>query len=205
MKKTIIYIAMIAIAGAIFVGCKGKQVPQKEEWQAVMEEQRRDGWERVNISRSHEALVRAHIEKASQPNTQEIAVLINCNIVSVCASNARTEAARVYAQRASSFVRERSLGDENLNQANLREEFAKFYTAYEVLVQAEVSNVLELSYDVIRRSTNEYRAFFTVNEERASAARLRAMEQALRETQAAQRYAREISRFVQEGFQIHNQ
>ena len=139
----------------------------------------------------------SNLEKARAKESKEI--ISNCDLA------ARTEAARKYAQQASSLLRERINGDSNLDQGNLDAEFAKLYSGYEVLVQKEMGGEIVPSFQIVRKAKNgenEYRAFYTVNEEKALAARLRALEQAFKETTAAQKYANEIGNFVREGFKV---
>ena len=52
------------------------------------------------------------------------------------------------------------------------------------------------------RFTKEYKTFFILNEEKAGMARKRAMERSLLETKIAVKEAEEISRFVNEGFNL---
>ena len=158
-----------------------------------------------DISRSLDVAVLEHIEKLKDPATQSISATVTCKIISNCDLAARTEAARKYAQQASSFLRERIVGDNNLDQANLDTEFSKLYSGYEVLVQKELTNLVIPSYAVVRdkNGATEYKAFYTVNEEKASAARLKALEQSFKETEAAQKYANKIADFVKQGFKVN--
>ena len=62
---------------------------------------------------------------------------------------------------------------------------------------------MEPSFSVIRTNpdgTYEIMTFFIVSEAAASKARIRAFEQAIQESEAAQRYADKVSEFVREGF-----
>ena len=63
----------------------------------------------------------------------------------------------------------------------------------------EIQNgVLESSYNIKRKNgdLNEYQVYFLVNEDKALQARKKAMQRALEETQLAQKYANEISNFI---------
>ena len=50
--------------------------------------------------------------------------------------------------------------------------------------------------------TREYNSFFIVNEDQASKRRVKAMQDAAKESAAAQKFAEQISDFVREGFEI---
>ena len=59
------------------------------------------------------------------------------------------------------------------------------------------------SYTIIRTNpdkTYEIRTYFIVSEVAASRARMRALEEAMKASEAAQRHAEKISEFVKQGF-----
>ncbi|MDR0547698.1 MAG: hypothetical protein LBG77_09020, partial [Dysgonamonadaceae bacterium] len=176
-----------------------------KQGKAVLDNLKKEGWEMNDISRSMEVAVLEHHEKLKNPENQPISATVICKIMSNCDLVARTEATRKYAQQAGSFLRERITGDNHLDQTNLDSEFAKLYSGYEILVQKEISSEVVPSFEVVRKAQNgakEYKAFFIINEGKASAARLRALERAFKETEAAQKYANQIADFVREGFKI---
>jgi len=219
MKKfNLLKVAVMALIAVFMMTAVPQQVyaqvdkklnkAREKEAKVVINNLKKEGWKMDDISRSLEVAVMEHIQKTSNPETQPISATVVCKIMSNCDLYARTEASRKYAQQAASFIRERIVGDHNLDQGDLSTEFAKLYSGFEVLVQKEIKGELVPSYQVVRNASSgekgakEYKAFFTVNESKASAARLRALEQAFRETEAAQRYANEIANFVKEGFKI---
>ena len=82
------------------------------------------------------------------------------------------------------------------------ESFDHFYAAYERLVEKEIRQEIDESYSIIHDNgdgTFDLQTFFIVSESAASKARIRAMEGALKESQAAQRHAQQISDFVKSG------
>jgi hypothetical protein len=84
-------------------------------------------------------------------------------------------------------------------------EFDHFYAAYERLVEKEIKGELVESFCVIRsvdKETGEYEmmTFFVVDESAATRARIRALENAAKESEIAQKYAEKVSEFVREGF-----
>ena len=112
-------------------------------------------------------------------------------------------AAITYAQEAGSTLQGRVIADMNANGVDPSGEFDNFYAAYERLVEKEIKGELEPSYTVIRTNpdgTYEIRAYFIVTESEAAKARQRALEQALKDSEAAQKYADKISSFVNKGF-----
>lgn len=82
------------------------------------------------------------------------------------------------------------------------------YEGYEALVQKHIQGELKRSFGVYREKkdgTIEYKAYYVVDEDAASKARMRAMENMLKESEFARKHAEDISKFVQEGFKITNE
>jgi hypothetical protein len=208
MKKVIYSIGIFTLIMCIASACSTTSTLEKareQQGKIVLNNLKHGGWEMNDIARSMELAVLEHQEKLKNSSNQAIVTTITCKIMSNCALAARTEAARIYAQQAGSFIRERITGDNNLDQTDLSTEFAKLYSGYEVLVQKEINGEVLPSFDVVRPAAGgakEYKAFFIINEEKASQARAKAMERAFQETKLAQQYAVQIAAFVQEGFKI---
>lgn len=113
-------------------------------------------------------------------------------------------AAITYAQEAGSSLQGRVVADMNANGADPSGEFENFYAAYERLVEKEIRNELEPSYTIIRTNPDgsyEIRSYFIVAESAASKARQRALEAAMKDSEAAQKHSEKISGFVKESFQ----
>ena len=109
-----------------------------------------------------------------------------------------------YAQEAGSQLRGRVLSDLNANGVNTDGEFDNFYAAYERLVEKEIRNEMEHSFTIIRSNgdgTYEVRTYYIICESAASKARMRALDEALKNSKAAQQYGEQIANFVKEGFQ----
>ena len=82
-------------------------------------------------------------------------------------------------------------------------EFEHVYQAYEGLVEKEIKGELKPSFSVIRETSDnrlEMQVFFLVDEDAATKARIRAFENAAKESEVAQKYANKISDFIREGF-----
>lgn len=117
---------------------------------------------------------------------------------------AANNACVTYAQQAGSSLKGRVMSDMAGDGTSAEGEFDHFYGAYERLVEKEIKGEMEESYSVIRDNgdgTYELQTFYIVSESAASKARLRALENALKESEAAQRNADKIASFVREGFE----
>ena len=80
-------------------------------------------------------------------------------------------------------------------------EFEKFYAAFKRSVQTTIKDELKESFSIIRDKgdgTSEMQTFFVVDKKAASKARIRALDQAAKESVAAQLYAKGIEKFINE-------
>ncbi len=108
-----------------------------------------------------------------------------------------------YASKASSQIKGRSYTDAAGNEVDTEnnEEFARFYAAYERLTQKEIQGELQESFTVVKKNpdgTSDFRMFFLVDENKASNRRLKAMKEAMAESNLNQEYGRQLSDYVSE-------
>ena len=123
------------------------------------------------------------------------------NIGKQMASNS---ACVTYAQQAGSTLKGRVVSDMAANGTDGSDEFEHFYAAYERLVEKEIRNEMNESFSVIKENgdgTYEMQTFYIVNENAAANARMRALEQAKKETALAQANADKIADFVRRGLE----
>jgi hypothetical protein len=206
--KQIMIAAMAVIAGVTVTGCKSTSTLQKEKgkmYKVKIKEYQRDGWKLAGSSKTLEVALLEHYEKLETAGNRELAGEVSqCKSINVCKQTAYNNAAIFYANLAGSFVKGRIASDLNSDQSRIEAEFDKMYAAYERLVAQEIKGELIESYAIIKNGekASEYKVFFIVSEEQASKARIRALEMAAKETAVAQQYAREITKFVNEGFEI---
>ena len=110
-----------------------------------------------------------------------------------------------YSQQAGSYVKGRVVSDMAGDGIDAEKEFEHFYAAYERSVEKEIKGEMRESYSVIRDNgdgTFEMQTFFIIDEDAATAARIRAYENAMRETEAAQKHAQKVADFVRAGFPV---
>mgnify|MGYP002513382796 CR=1 FL=1 len=116
-------------------------------------------------------------------------------------------ACNTYARSAGGHIRGRIVSDIASNGDDINVEFDKFYAAYETLIEKEIKGELVESYAIYRElgdGEKIMQIYFIVNEDAAAKARIRAFENALKESEAAQKYADKVSKFVNDGFEIKN-
>lgn len=188
-----------------------KKREQKKEYKKKMKEYKKEGWKVYGTSHSLEVALLDHYEKLGEEDAVEIvgvaSSFMSKNVGQQAAMNA---ACNNYARAAESTVRGRIVSDIFNDADDVPAEFDKFYAAYESKVEKEIKGELKPTYSIIRskgkdgngKEIFEMQSFFVVNESAASKARIRAMENALKESEVAQKYAEKVSEFVQEAFTV---
>lgn len=207
MKKLFYLLFVAAIIGVTTdADAQNKKLAKAYDkmYKTKVKEFRSEGWKISGSAKTLEVALLEHYENLKDANNTELSGECSQGLsINACRQAAYNNALITYATLAGSTLKGRIVSDINIDQSNMNGEFDKMYAAYERLVQTEIKGVLTESFSVVKENgkKKQYRVYFIVNEEKASQARIRAMQRALEETQAAQKYAREISQFVQEGFE----
>lgn len=203
----LVLVAQLAVCGSISAQNKVLQKAIKKEYKTKMKEYKKEGWKLFGSSRSLDVALLKHYDKLESLGEN------GYEVVGICAKYksdnvghqvAVNNACNSYARNAGSHVKGRVVSDLASNGDDVNMEFDKFYSAYESLVEKEIKGEMQESYAVCRDLGNgekTMQVFFIINEDAATKARIRAYENALKESQTAQKYASEVSKFVREGFE----
>ena len=208
MKRFILFFMAIALMiPSVNAQNKILQKALKKEYKAKIKEYKKEGWKLFGSSRSLDVALLKHYDKL------EVRGEKGYEVVGICAryksdnvghQAAINNACNTYARNAGSHVKGRVVSDMASNGDDTSAEFDHFYAAYETLVEKEIKGELQESYSVYKDLGNgekTLQTFFVVNEDAASKARIRAYENALKESAAAQKYAEKVSEFIREGFE----
>ena len=184
---------------------KQLQKAREQQFKERKKEFSKEGWKISGTAKTIDVVLLEYYQKLnSDENNYEIVGEVSaCKSINVCKEAALNNAIVEYANRAKSYVMGRITSDMNLDQTSGEGEFDKLYGAYERLVAVEIKGILQQSFSIVKEKSDgmrEYKTFFVIDESSASKARMRAMENALKETKLAQEYAKKISDFVREGF-----
>ena len=195
MKRIILITIAVLMAMPVFA--------QGAQYRKKLREYKKEGWELFGSSKTINDALREHYE-ALAPNDvfEVVGTATGVRSESIGQQVAWNNACINYVQQAGSFLRGR-IDTDNHTGGGSDGEFNHFYSAYETLLQKEIRGELRPSYSVVRRNadgTCQMMSFFVVNEEAAANARIKAMELAASESEAAQRIAGRIREYVQEGF-----
>lgn len=207
MRKIIACLLALVMLVPAVAEAKNKQLEKarKKEFSTKLKEYKKGKWEVMGTHTLDYALA-AHYDKLNtlgEDGYEVEGISTATKSKSTGKQMAINNAAITYAQNAGSTLQGRVMADMAANGADPSAEFDNFYAAYERLVEKEIRNEMEPSFSIIRDNGNgtyEVRAFFIVAETAASKARQRALEQALKDSEAAQKIGDKISGFVKEGF-----
>ncbi|MDE6811898.1 MAG: hypothetical protein K2J15_06050 [Muribaculaceae bacterium] len=207
MKKIIFGLLALALLLPVYAEAANKQLEKarKKELSTKLKEYKKGKWEILG-SRTLEYSLANHYDQLNtlgEDGHEVEGISTSTKSKNTGKQAAINNAVITYAQEAGSTLKGRVISDLNANGADATGEFDNFYAAYERLVEKEIRNEMQPSYTIIRTNpdnTYEIRTYFIVSESAASKARLRALEDALKASEAAQKYADKISGFVKEGF-----
>lgn len=214
--KRIIMLLLVALllVPAVNAEKENKQLKKalKKEYKNKMKEYKKAKWELFGSSRTLEVALLNHYDqlaKLGEDGREIVGVASRFKSKNVGHQQAVNNATITYAQQAGSHVKGRVVSDIAANGDDTSSEFDHFYGAYERAVEKEIKGEMMESYSIIRclnpkakEKDREYElmTFFIINESAASKARIRAMENAMKESEAARKYAEKVSDFVKEGF-----
>lgn len=208
MKRFIMFfMALTLMMPCVNAQNKILQKAIKKEYKTKMKQYKKEGWRLFGSSRSLDIALLKHYDKLETlgENAYEI--------VGICAKYksdnvghqaAINNACNTYARNAGSHVKGRVVSDMASNGDDTSAEFDHFYAAYETLVEKEIRGEMQESYAIYRDLGNgekTMQVYFIINEDAATKARIRAYENAMKESEAAQKYATKVSEFIREGFE----
>lgn len=179
----------------------------KKEYKTKMKEYEKDGWKHFGSSRSLDVALLSHYDKLRElgdNGSELVGVASRFRSKNVGKQMAVNSACITYAQEAGSYVKGRVVSELSGNGIDATDEMDKFYAAYERLVEKEIRGEMSESYAIIRDlkdGTYEMQVYYIVSEHAASAARIRAFEDAAKESELTQQNAQMVSDFVREGFE----
>lgn len=208
MKKIILLLMAIILAmPSTFAQSKKLQKMREKEYKSKMKEYKKEGWKIFGTSRTLEVALLTHYEKLNtlgEDGYEVVGVGSKSATKSIAKDKAVNNAVNTYAQAAGSTVRGRIVSDVASNGVDISGDFEHFYAAYERAVEKEIKNEMIESFSVIHEVAGggfEVQTFYIINESAASKARIRAMENAMKESEAAQKYAKKVADFVKEGLE----
>lgn len=210
MKRILILIltAIMMVGAASSVNAENKLLrkAQKKEYKTKMKQFKKEGWTLYGSSRSLDVSLLSHYDKLEtlgEKGYELMGEATKFKSKNVGKQTAINNACNIYAREAGSHVKGRIVSDLAGNAEDVSAEFDHFYAAYETLVEKEIKGELKESFSIIHDNgdgTFSMQVYFIVDEDAACQARIRAFENAIKESEAAQKYAEKVSDFIKEGF-----
>lgn len=207
MKKIILFLmACCLLTPAADAQNKLLEKKRKQEYKTKMKEYKKEKWKLFGSSRSLEVVLLTHYDKLNtlgDDGREVMGTASKFKSKNVGRQMAINNACLTYAQQAGSHVKGRIISDMAGDGVEADQEFDHFYAAYERQVEKEIKGEMQESYSIIHENadgTYEMQTYFIVSENAATQARLRALENAAKESAAAQKYAEKVADFVREGF-----
>lgn len=207
LQKFLMFLLVACMAAPMaYSQNKALEKARKKEFKTKMKEYKKEGWKLFASSRSLDVALLTHYDKLNtmgEDAFEVTGIASKFKSKNVGKQMAQNSACVSYASQAGSHVKGRVLSDIFGDGVDPTGEFDRFYAAYERLVEKEIKGEMMESYSVIRDNgdgTYEMQTFFIVSETAATKARMRAYENALKESEAAQRYGKQVADFVREGF-----
>lgn len=196
----------LIVPSAIAQNNKALEKELKKEYKNRIKTLKSEGWKLYGSSRSVEVALLLHYDKLGKLGEKGHEVMGEASRFkskNVGMQSAINNACNKYAREAGSHVRGRVVSDMANMTEDMAGEFDHFYAAYETTVEKEIKGEMQQSYAVIKDNgdgTFAMQVYFVIDEDAASKARIRAMENAFKESETAQKYATKVSEFVKEGF-----
>ena len=212
MKKILIFIiAALFTIPAINAQNTSKALEKalKKEYKIKKKELKKGNWELFASSRTLDVALLSHYEKLNllgENGYEVVGVASRFKSKNLGHQQAINNACLTYAQQAGSHLKGRIVSDMSGNADDTAAEFDHFYAAYERLVEKEIKGEMVESFSIIRcldkeKGEYEMQTYFIIDEAAATRARIRALENAAKESEVAQKYANKVSQFVREGFE----
>lgn len=177
----------------------------KKELKVKLKDYQKQKWE-IMGSHSMEVALASHYDKLAQlgedgHEVEGISTMTKSK--NTGKQMAINNATITYAQEAGSTLQGRIVSEMHASGIDTAGELEEFYGAYERLVEREIKNEMQPSYTICRTNpdgTYEVRTYYIIAESAAAKARQRALDEALKSSEAAQKLGEKISGFVQQGF-----
>ncbi len=212
MKKLLLFGIIVSMSIGVFgvqaaAQSKALQKAMKKEYKLKMKEYEKGGWKIFGTSHTLDVALLTHYDNLTKDGVTEVmgtAVSSNKNIGK---DKVLMSACVTYAQKIGSNIKGRIVEDMgSVVSTEELAEFEHFYEAYENSVQAEIKGELRNSYSIYRpveiqgKEAYEFQTYYIVDENEASRARIRAFHNAAKESAVAQKYAEQVSEFINEAF-----
>ena len=175
---------------------------EKKSLKAKVKEFKKQGWQIFGSTSTIDLALEKHMLKMQSEDAIEVpGIASSFKSKNVGKQKALNSAMTYYASTMDSEIKGKVVSDMQGDGEFSETEFEKFYAAFKRSVQTTIKDELKESFSIIRdkgNGTSEMQTFYVVDKKAASQARVRALEQAGKESVAAQLYAKVVQKFIEE-------
>ena len=175
---------------------------EKKSLKAKVKEFKKEGWKIFGSTSTIDLALEKHMLKLQSDDAIEVPGTVSSfKSKNVGKQMALNSAMTYYASMMDSEIKGKVVSDMQGDGEFSETEFEKFYAAFKRSVQTTIKDELKESFSIIRdkgNGTSEMQTFYVVDKKAASQARVRALEQAGKESVAAQLYAKVVQKFIEE-------
>ena len=202
MKKIIMFLMAAFMLSVVPATAQELSKSEKKAMKAKVKEFNKEGWKIFGSTSTLDYALERHMIKMQSEDAIEVpGIASSFKSKNVGKQMALNSAMTNYASMMDSEIKGKVVSDMQGDGEFSETEFEKFYAAFKRSVQTTIKDELKESFSIIRdkgNGTSEMQTFFIVDKKAASQARVRALEQAGKESVAAQLYAKVVQKFIQE-------
>ena len=202
MKKIIMFLMAAFMLSVIPATAQELSKSEKKSMKAKVKEYKKQGWQIFGSTNTIDLALEKHMIKMQSEDAIEVpGTASSFKSKNVGKQMALNSAMTYYASMMDSEIKGKAVSDMQGDGEFSETEFEKFYAAFKRSVQTTIKDELKESFSIIRdkgNGTYEMQSFYIVDKKAASKARMRAIEQAAKESVAAQIYAKGIEKYLNE-------
>ena len=202
MKKIIMFLMAAFMLSVVPATAQELSKSEKKALNAKVKEFKKEGWKIFGSTSTIDLALEKHMLKLHSEDAIEVpGIASSFKSKNVGKQMALNSAMTNYASMMDSEIKGKVVSDMQGDGEFSETEFEKFYAAFKRSVQTTIKDEMKESFSVIRdkgNGTSEMQTFFIVDKHAASQARVRALEQAGKESVAAQLYAKVVQKFIEE-------
>ena len=202
MKKIIMFLMAAFMLSVIPATAQELSKSEKKSMKAKVKEYKKQGWQIFGSTNTIDLALEKHMIKMQSEDAIEVpGTASSFKSKNVGKQMALNSAMTYYASMMDSEIKGKVVSDMQGDGEFSETEFEKFYAAFKRSVQTTIKDELKESFSIIRdkgNGTYEMQSFYIVDKKAASKARMRAIEQAAKESVAAQIYAKGIEKYLNE-------
>ena len=202
MKKIIMFLMAAFMLSVVPATAQELSKSGKKALKAKVKEFNKEGWKIFGSTSTLDYALERHMIKMQSEDAIEVpGIASSFKSKNVGKQMALNSAMTNYASMMDSEIKGKVVSDMQGDGEFSETEFEKFYAAFKRSVETTIKDELKESFSIIRdkgNGTSEMQTFFIVDKKAASQARVRALEQAGKESVAAQLYAKVVQKFIEE-------